>query len=272
MSWLVAPLWASRGALARARARAARPGWRRRDPRRTAARCRKLGPVRLVVGVAAGRARESALRVEHRREPRLVRDGLAERRRNEDRPEGRQCAKKTVWPSPCMRISNRKAPSSASATSVGALRVAESRQDRVGRVRLRLVREVDPRQLVLEEPTGEDEHVEARRLAGPGVGLGDDEREATFRIRSAPPPAAADAVPELDHPVRDRSALPVDQLPDQLQRRRVVGASELVLRVAREADRVERSDRLRRRARQRHQSFSSGVVPEPPRPSTMSHW
>ena len=63
-------------------------------------------------------ARERTLRLEHRAEPGLVRDGLTNRRRHEERLEAAQCAKKTVCRSPCSRISKRRTPPTTSATSV----------------------------------------------------------------------------------------------------------------------------------------------------------
>ena len=124
-------------AIARAtRARAARRDCRRlgprarvrprRDPRpaKTSSPSSGITPRRL-------RARERTLRLEHRREPRLVRDRVAQRRRHEDRREAAQCAKKTVCRSPCSRMSKRRPPSSDSATSVArspAASEAESRR------------------------------------------------------------------------------------------------------------------------------------------------
>ena len=63
------------------------------------------------------RARQRALRIQHRLEPRLVRDGSTQTLRHEQRRERRQCAKKTVARSPCMCTSNRSDPSSSEATS-----------------------------------------------------------------------------------------------------------------------------------------------------------
>src|SRR6266545_1408486 len=139
-------------------------------------------------------------------------------------------------------------------------RLAVHRHQRLGCPR---VREVDPRQLVPEQSARE--HVDLVMRCS-----SDLERETALRIGAAPPPAVRTPVPELDHAVADRHVLAVEQLSDQLHRRVVVTRDELVLGAPAKPDRVEGTDRLRRRAQQRH--VSTGVVREPPRPSTMSHW
>src|SRR6266508_4319054 len=115
------------------------------------------------------------------------------------------------------------------------------------------VREVDPRQLVPEQSAREHVNL-VMRCAG------DDERETALRIGAAPPPAVRTPVPELDHAVARAPHYEVY----------VFARDELVLGAPAKPDRVEGTDRLRRRAQQRH--VSTGVVREPPRPSTMSHW
>ena len=61
---------------------------------------------------------ERPLGLEHRLEPGLVRDRVPELGRHEDARERGHCSKKTVAPSPCMRISKRNPSPSAFATSV----------------------------------------------------------------------------------------------------------------------------------------------------------
>src|SRR4029079_14515339 len=149
--------------------------------------------------------------------------------------------------------------------------LVETRPHRVGRVRLGLVRKVDARELVLEQPAGEHEHVEPGRFAGQRLRLGDHEREPALRIGAASPPAPPRRIPELDPSVVCVGPVPCGEHSDQAHRGGIAWIRELVLRVAGQADRVERPDGLRRRPRQRHAS-SSGVVPAPPRPRAMSHW
>ena len=82
--------------------------------------------------------RERALGVEHRSEPRLVRDRLAQRRRHEDRRERRQCAKNTVCRSPCSRMSKRRPPPSA------RRRASRGRRRRAPRAPVGVVRRARP--------------------------------------------------------------------------------------------------------------------------------
>ena len=124
----------------------------------------------------------------------------------------------------------------------------------------RVVREVDPRQLVSEQAAREHVNLDVWRLA-------DDEREAAVGVGAAPSPTAVRGIPDLDDAVAYRHVLPVEELSDQLHSVGLVTRDELVLGTAAESDRVEGTDRLRRRARERHVSIG---VP-PPRPSTMSH-
>ena len=62
--------------------------------------------------------RKRALGVEHRCQPGLVRDGLADRGGDEQRRERRQCAKKVVASEPCMWMSKRMPPAAGTPTSV----------------------------------------------------------------------------------------------------------------------------------------------------------
>src|SRR5262249_42242480 len=97
--------------------------------------------------------------------------------------------------------------------------------------------------------------------------LRDREAEAPAVLGAAPCRPPPGGVPELDEAVRDRLALPVEQHPRELD----APWLEHALVAAAQPHRVIRANCLRRRARQRHRPSSSGVVPRPPRPSTMSH-
>ena len=61
---------------------------------------------------------ERALHVEHRPQPRLPRDGIADRGGDEQGVERGHTAKNVVCAGPCKRMSNRSPPSSGTATSV----------------------------------------------------------------------------------------------------------------------------------------------------------
>ena len=222
-----------------------------------------LRPEDVFVDIGARHLGEHRLGLEHRRQPRLVGHRLAQRPRHVQRLEGRQCAKKTVWRSPCMRISKRNAPFSASATSVARLSSSRADQHRVGRVRLRLVREVDARELVLEQPAREHEHVETRRLARQRLGLGDHERKASLGVGAAPRPSACPRDPRA-RPSRRGSVPPA--------RRRARRSGERAERSPGSASsfcgsREGRSSRTARpsaRGPPECQAISSGVVAEPP--------
>jgi len=121
---------------------------------------------------------------------------------------------------------------------------------------------------MLEQAAREDEHVQVRRPSGRRLGLRDDERERAVGRRAAAAPAPVGRLPDLDHPVRHGYAFAVEQLATQDDRAGVAALDELVVVTAAETDRVERPHGLGRGPHE-HQSSSSGVVPGPPRPSTM---
>ena len=176
----------------------------------------------------------------------------ASRLGHEDRGEDGQCAKKTVARSPCIRMSQRSAPSSCLRDERRPVRRRPSaRQHRVRRVRLGLVREVDARQLVAEQAAREDEDVEPRRLSGQRVRLRDDEREAPVsrRCRCAPSACPPRPTPRSSRR-RSASPAPSSSCPISIVAPGSLRADELVLRRAREPDRVVRPDRLRGSPRQ----------------------
>src|SRR5262245_48837002 len=124
-----------------------------------------------------------------------------------------------------------------------AVRVRKPGEDGIRLVRL--VREVDARQLVAQQSARKHVDVEARRLTRSGWRLRDREGEAALRVGAAAAPAAA--VPDLDHAVGDRDAFAVEEPADQLHGTGVRARRELVVGPAAEADLVVRPDRLRRR-------------------------
>ena len=107
---------------------------------------------------------ERGLELEHRLEPRPPRDGVEQLLRDEERPERRHTAKNVVSASPWRWMSKRR-PSILGLRDQGRpFRLAELGEHRVRGVRLRLVGEVEPRHEVLEQPPGEHEDDEVRRL------------------------------------------------------------------------------------------------------------
>src|SRR5581483_3029798 len=107
-----------------------------------------------------------------------------------------------------------------------------------------------------------------------GAGLHGDERVAAVAVGSTPGPAevapvgaATVGLPELDHRVRDRRALAVEDPALQDDRAGRAVRHDLVLRRHAESEREIRADGLRRREREAH-SASSGVAALPP--TTMS--
>ena len=264
MSWLVAPGAVRVRRRARAvRGRAARPG--SRPPARGSSRQRSRMSATRLRGArdVLAPAPQRALGVEHRREPRLVRDRLAGSAGTKSALERRQCAKKTVA-SPCIRISNRRAPSPSSATSVArsVLGEAEAR----GRHRSPPRPGSRPASAVAEQAAREDEDDQPRRLAGHASGFVDEEREAAVGVGAAPAPALAGGVPapRSSRPRCPRPA-PSKSVPCRRTAPGSPGRRARSAAAATEPDRVVRADRLRGRL---HERPSIGVA-GPPR--TTSH-
>ncbi len=70
-----------------------------------------------------------------------------------------------------------------------------------------------------EQAAREDVYVEPRRfVAVAASGFATTNAKPTVGVGAAPAPAAADRVPDLDHPVVHRRAVAVEQLPVQLER------------------------------------------------------
>ncbi len=85
--------------------------------------------------------------------------------------------------------------------------------------------QVDPGQLVPQQPPGEDRDLEVRRSV-------DDERETAVAVGATATPAAGRGVEQLDHAVAHRHPLPVEELADQTQGFGLSSGHELVLRPA----------------------------------------
>ena len=227
----------------------------------------RTGRGRDQTGLELGR-RQGALDLDHRIDPGRVRHRIAQRGRDEDRAEGRQCSKNTVCRSPCMRMSKRRPPSACSATSVARSASGRPLSTRVGRVRLGLIREVEPGELVAQQAAGKDEHVVPRRLPRAGRRLGQDEPERAALGSPAAAPRTRGGRPDLDQPVGDRLPGAVQEPPGDADRVGRVRVDERILGSTVESDRVERPDGLGWGAR--GHSESNGVAPSP-RPRTMSH-
>ena len=121
-------------------------------------------------------------------QPRAVRHRLPQLVRDEDGVE-RHRSKNAVWSSPCSLTSKRRTSPSAAATSVARCSPGTVVEHGVGLVRLRLVREVHPRQHRPEQAAREDEHEEVRRLAVDRARLHREEPEAPFVVRPGAAPA-----------------------------------------------------------------------------------
>ena len=228
------------------------------------ARCRKLGrrseTPRASSGTTPRRTlRERALGLEHRRSQApsetASRSGAgtnsaanvvnARRRRSAGRPA---CG---------CRTAERRPPASRPASRARPRRAPRA----PGRPRSpRLVREVDPRQLVPEQPAREDVArrgaAPARRTAPASSTTNEKRPSASVPLRPQRPPADPRA-----RPSRRRSASPcaVEQLAGELERRRVVQRASSFCGDRAEADRVERA-RPSATACRCHAS-SIGVVP-----------
>ncbi len=146
-------------------------------------------------------------------------------------------------------MSKRSPPSSGRATSDARSRFVELREHRVGGVRVLFVRKVEPRHELLQEPAGEDGDDDVRRLRAtvrgghsPWLDRDELERAVVGRLRAAEPAealleldlrtivdgmrvaAGGVRLPDLDHAVRHRIAVAVqEQAPDPDRARVVLG-------------------------------------------------
>ena len=247
---------------------ASRARRRRSGPRRTPRdRVRRLGrdDARLRLG-----QRERALGVEHRPQPGAVATRRADPVGDEERARTRQSAKKTVCRSPWRCTSNSSASSRARATSVARVLRRDRAEHGVARVRLRLVREVHPRQHRLQQPAREDEHDEVRRLPvdAPGLIVVNAKRpSASVPLRPQPksPRTGRRRPPARSRPSRRGTGSPAPSSTRPTMR--VPPETSSARGSLAEPEREERPDGLRRRLRKRHSS--SGVAAGPP--STTSH-
>ena len=125
-----------------------------------------------------------------------------------------------------------------------------------------------------EQTTGEDRHIEMRRLQPTvrhraGSRFDRDEVEGALGIRAAPSEASRFRLPHFEQRVGDGVAVAIEHLAFDSDRARRPGRHDLLSLLEWEPNTEEWSDGLGRCDGRAHRSFSNGVAARPR--STISH-